>query len=577
MRRLLTYALMVTSVTFAACVDREFDLGNLNTEISIGDGQVLDLPIGHFSEKTLEQIIGLDENNHLFINDNGDYIFMLEDMDGSIGIGFPQKADIPAIDASYPIQIGSITEGYTGPIPAGEASGSISRKTDLTVTARFADYLKSIDRIIFKPDEGMKTASMKLRLKLNTLATANADATFIITVTAPEGMEMYDGDTGTGKSTIVRTLNIPEGETMAETTVNIKDIYLRPEQYTLDEEKNFLFESSFRFDVDYSFTSKYAEVVLAQLPSLDVEAKLEYQGADIELADHDFEKEESEVEVGSITGGYDVTINNLDINPTIYLRVGNSFPVKAKVRISLSYEGESVSVDDIGISEARCEDGVFIEKGLNNIVLAPTDPHEGDEFYEFDFRSLFEGDIPEKLDIGLDARVKPGKYTIYADDYYSIDYAYRIELPLRFGNDFSLTFSTETSGFESSMNDLKDLTARNAYLHIDMYNAMPLSASLPEDGLILLDGNGEQIDPTLASVRIKSGTMEGSTDGKERHSQLVAQLYLKDGKLEHLRNLSRIRLTLDAESVGENLSLNKNQKVYGAITIHLEDGVQIKL
>ena len=86
--------------TAVACVDDSFDVNNVSTEVTIGDGTTT-LPLGYLDNKTIADLLGPDKLEE-FMDDEGNLTFNFSGEGDSIDIeGITTDFEIPEIRNSF--------------------------------------------------------------------------------------------------------------------------------------------------------------------------------------------------------------------------------------------------------------------------------------------------------------------------------------------------------------------------------------------------------------------------------------------------------------------------------------------
>lgn len=579
MKTLFTRFLAVVSFGFllVGCVDKNFDLDDINKEITVGQDQTLDLPLGYFMEQTLDQIISLDKVDHLKIDSQGNYVMDLDKKDGNVSIDFSSTSTVLPIASQCAVKISGLDVGYSGPIPAGTVTGNVSANANIEVSGTFPTYVSKISRVFLKPDNGAKACSMTVAMKLNSMAAANAGSSFKVKVTAPAGIKFCNQDgTTLGTSEYQQTVSIAEGSNETSFNVWFKEIVLNDGDYTLSG-GNFTYSSTFSYSVDYTFQAKDATVNITAVPSLSLSAVLNYQGADLVLNEHSMEVSSTEVNIGSLSDDFDITVDNLDVNPKIYLTAENTFPVGGKADVTVSTATETVKVTDVALSAATWADGSMTAKGVSNIVLARQDPHESYTFYACDITKLFKGKIPEKLNVKVEVKSMAGSYTLYTSDSYNIAYSYAVNMPLSFGPNFNISYADTVSGLGSTVKDLKNMSVGEVYLVGHISNSTPLDFTVNDGDITFKDNAGNDVPASMVRIKVVEGRINGSADGSIKQSTILLQLIVKDNKLENLSSVEKVAFKFKATSNGAGVPLSKSQKMYGDLAIRIIDGVTVDL
>ncbi len=307
-RFLLPFSLLLSVLCLTACVDKDFSLDNISTEISVG-GETTTLPLGYIEKKSLGEIIEADDMEGLRIDpETGEYSLSFEGEEEQIAIeGIDSHFSIPEImghfETDYP-SFDLIGEAYelsesfeVSPLMSGVAfpSGSVSVPAGISVSGEVDDTMlhamhyevpaeiRNITKVWFKASEsGAPGARISARFALNDLAPINGGGVLNLELKAPQGYELYDKDGSLLDNSTFSVDNyaLQAGENEVEFWVYIASV-----------ENNNPITSSGEIDIpveleyhlSFDLTTKSSTLTLNQKPELHIDATLEYEDAAIEL------------------------------------------------------------------------------------------------------------------------------------------------------------------------------------------------------------------------------------------------------------------------------------------------------
>lgn len=296
---LLPCMAVASALCAVSCVDKDFRLGDISSEITIG-GEDFNLPLGYVGEKTLGEIIGTgieemkaDSEGNYSVGYTGNGSFAI---DGISEEGFSSGSQSASADIAYPnMEItdsqGNIDDSIAIQIPnelnaitvlpvelhsTVSDSGTVGVNLDLTIPKQ----IKSIDKIYLGADE--RGARFDVTFAFNGLAPINGGGKASLKITAPAGYELWDGaDASTAGESITVTRTIADG---AESCTFV--LYLR----SIDTSTRTIADGKMTFDeklqwaVGYEFTAKAGKTFNPSYrPQLSIVSTITYRDADVTL------------------------------------------------------------------------------------------------------------------------------------------------------------------------------------------------------------------------------------------------------------------------------------------------------
>ncbi len=302
--------------------------------------------------------------------------------------------------------------------------------------------------------------------------------------------------------------------------------------------------------------------------------------------DYEYQKNLS-FNIGGVGNGGELTIDDIGLSPIIGINITNPLTINAIVSATLIpvYDGipeynNKVSMHNITIAAAEYAAGVTTPR-TTKLILADEEHKEkysSEEytFVECDIAKLFEGNIPDGIEMELAFRTDSGLSTLYAAEQYTISYDYSVDIPLNFGEDMSIGYSAVIDSFGDAFSQLADagIKAGDIYLIADIATTVPLELSFNAE---MIDANGKS---TAAKLILPSEgiKIEGSTDGTtpKKSSVRLGIDFGPDNKVSNLADVSGIRLDLAAKSTS-SASLNPEQYISAQLYIELNDGITIDI
>ncbi len=283
-----------------SCVDKNFLIDDISSEITIG-GEEFSLPLGYVREKTLGEIIGnnigeltADAEGNYSIGYTGNGRFAIDGIDEQ---GFSTGSQSAKTDIDYPnmeitdakaiiadtvaLKIPDALNAITV-LPAElHATVSDSNTIDVNLDLTVPKQIKSVDKIYFGEDE--RGARFDIAFAFNGLAPINGGGTASLTITAPEGYELWNG---TDASTVGNSITLTR--TVADGAANCAfNLYLR----SIDTSTRMIANGKMTFDeqlqwaVKYDFTAKAGRrFTPSDKPELHIASTLAYRDADVTVS-----------------------------------------------------------------------------------------------------------------------------------------------------------------------------------------------------------------------------------------------------------------------------------------------------
>lgn len=277
---------------------------------------------------------------------------------------------------------------------------------------------------------------------------------------------------------------------------------------------------------------------------------------------------------------YDITVGDIDVSPLLRFAIDNPFsvPIDGMVELVPYKNGAAIAENTVTVRGVAIAAATRTDSAHTDVVIAQAD-RRGEfpsaQFIEADITQLFKGTMPDKIDVKVAAGTdSEQEFTIYAKEQYDVTYDYGVDIPLRFGKQFSLAYS-ETIDLDGAFDDITDssITIGDITVVATVLNSTPLDFRI---GAQMLDENGR---PTEAQVLLDedADTAFGSTDGKARESKVVMRLSLgEENNLQRLVYVKSLRLTLTAsspEGSAGDVALNKNQTLSAILQLKIDGGI----
>lgn len=307
---------VVCAFSLVACVDDSFNLDDVSTEVTVGNGTTV-IPLGYIENKTISDLLGGQDIEGLEKDENGNLSFNYSGESDTIDIeNISSEFEIPemqnSFDVDYPefdltmqgIQIskGSDIElagledyafsniGFY--IPEGIAlptvSGSFSEVLDddsCHISFQVPEQVAGINKIFFADVEsGHSGAPIRLRVDLNDMAGVNGggELTFNFSLNGgtfrildSNNVEVCNG------SSYTQTVNIAEGAESVEIVMYVESL---TNTTALDSDHYLNIPLSMSFDADFEIKVKSGHFSLATKPHVELAANFEFKDAEVSVA-----------------------------------------------------------------------------------------------------------------------------------------------------------------------------------------------------------------------------------------------------------------------------------------------------
>jgi hypothetical protein len=175
--------------------------------------------------------------------------------------------------------------------------------------------------------------------------------------------------------------------------------------------------------------------------------------------------------------------------------------------------------------------------------------------------------VPKTIELyDIEAKALDEEVTLVLGSDYRINSDYEATVPLAFGKDMVLNYTTVEDEWDE---DLKDYNFKKAIAKTSVVNTIPLTM---KPSVIALDRNGNDMTNVIATI---NGTVDPGTLDAPSTSQLEIVLQSTGANLDGLDGV-RIEFRADQPIVGEHLNAKQTIR-FDDIKISIEGGVTIDL
>lgn len=289
-----------------ACVDKDFQLDNLSTEITVG-GESTTLPLGYLEKKSLGEIIDEEDLDGLKIDPaTGAYALVYFGEGEEISIeGIDSRFEVPETMSSFTTECPSfdlIGEGcdiqdvfyvnnlkldnqdiptLTIPVVAGlPIHGLEDGVLTHSLHYEIPEQVKNIEYVSLQHDASLPGAPIDVRLQFRDLAAVNGGGTITVELKAPAGYELYGMDKQLlADNTFRVNSTIAAGEDEVEYLV-----YLAGIENTTPIQNGVLdIPVELDYHISFNLITRDGSLTLINVPELHVDSSLKYADADVVL------------------------------------------------------------------------------------------------------------------------------------------------------------------------------------------------------------------------------------------------------------------------------------------------------
>ncbi len=234
-------------------------------------------------------------------------------------------------------------------------------------------------------------------------------------------------------------------------------------------------------------------------------------------------------------------------------------PVVADVKLVPYYGGK-----------AAADKAIEAEISLN---AAASSKEQAVTSYTFDEEAVLAliNDIPEKIEIRLDAASDPGRTCVLEPKAeYTLSADYTFDLPLEFGEEFSITYKDTISGLPAIVSSLLS-SGNKLVLAGEIENSLPLGLELK---LNFLDSDGKVVpsEDGQGVQKIHPGGKDGSATITDLNIEIALMKGVKVDRIE------AIELSFNANSEGvAGVPVTENAYLQAVLQAVLPEGITVDL
>lgn len=266
--------------------------------------------------------------------------------------------------------------------------------------------------------------------------------------------------------------------------------------------------------------------------------------------------------------------NNLDIsNPIISFSTENASPVAVNINAKIRALYDDGSQKTIGIGDKNGTSSIILDANdVTNVFICREqfDYNLSGSNYQYVIvpeLSTLISTIPKKIELyDIEAKATDSEVTIALGTDYNVTSNYNATIPLAFGQDMVLTYSTIENDWGE---DLEDYNFSTALVTANIVNSIPLTMT---PSVIALDKNGNEMTNITATVNgaVAPGTLQAPVTTS-------IEITLKSTG-SSLSGLDGVKIVFHADTpiVGQNLNAKQSLR-FDAIKISIAGGITFDL
>ena len=374
--------------------------------------------------------------------------------------------------------------------------------------------------------------------------------------------------------------------------VAIEALDFGAEGRTPDENGNFELEFALDFVVDFTEDARLLASELEHEGDLDIEVSVAPTMLNIASVSGCVEYEYAVDEVFELQGldQLDVEIGGVGLKPVIEVSVSNPLTMPAMLEGSIipisggmEVEKNGVEIPTIELASATFDDGEIKPADITLIIADESlrNNYRGPQytFVACDVAKLLLGRLPEALNINLSLSVDENTvHTIHVADTLSVQYEYKVDVPIAFDNSLEITYNSALSGLNPTFDLLSgyDIKVGDVAIIATVTNTTPLQFA-PSVALFDVDGNRTEAQAAVAEGSMILGSSDGETPAE---SVLRLDLILGgDGSVSNIAEIDGVSMKLVATSAAEEdvVSLKDSQYLSVKLQLELDGGITIDL
>lgn len=570
LRRTLKSAFIyIVGITpFLVSCDNEFDLSDINTDITVGGN--IKIPIGETEKLTLSRII--DETDQLYVDENGAYALT---SDGNVQASIAKIDEIHIKDFATDANVVYINPPVSGSsvIPQLHFESNIETVLRLDAVQEIPAEVERVDelsvtkvnaRVIVK----LLTDDMLLKSKLKSLAMKNFTMQFPKEVIFADGIEGLDYSTNI--YSIASTRYFDENCEMAETFPvvglrNLPEIVNGKMQVVESIDCTGAIAGDAVNVSGDDFTGLRIEVKF-DIPEFDVSdmkgivnTKFDVSPKTIEFGDLPDVVTDEDTKININTLSFCVTVDNpvgVPFDAELYLKaldankkqINESVTVNAKIDKAEGFNSSKKTNLFITNSESLVAPAGYVK------VIAPN-------------LNKLVGQVPDFVEISANVvSDKTQTHTISLGKSYSTVIDYNLQMPFDFGEGSHIVYRESIDNLHSDIDDFADkVTSMEVYATVE--STLPFEVKL---SITPIDINGKDM-----SDRIEYTPFVLISPGDESAPTQDVEMSFAEKVTGAFNDLDKVEFTVEGNTKAAVSVLKPTQYIKLKMTAHIPDGITI--
>lgn len=253
-------------------------------------------------------------------------------------------------------------------------------------------------------------------------------------------------------------------------------------------------------------------------------------------------------------------------DPQIFVTLTNPSPVAVDINGKLTSKKEGQNDKSVEIPKFEVPGNVENYVVCINQIKDGTE--EGINYVKVNELSSIIENIPEKIEMDVDANAVQKDITINLAEDYTIETDYKIDTPLSFGPKTNITYTENIDGWDA---DLEDAEFKEVEISMTVINEIPLGIRLNAEAI---DVNGNTLDNVkliMDETTVTPGNI-GNPSNKDLSFSIVSE-----GSIKGLDGI-KISIVGFVDGNAGNASLNENQTMqFTDIKLTLKGGITMDL
>lgn len=260
-------------------------------------------------------------------------------------------------------------------------------------------------------------------------------------------------------------------------------------------------------------------------------------------------------------------------DPQIFVTLTNPSPVAVEINGKLTSKKEGQNDKSVEIPKFEVPGNVENYVVCINQIKDGTE--EGINYVKVNELSSIIENIPEKIEMDVDANAVQKDITINLAEDYTIETDYKIDTPLSFGPKTNITYTETIDGWDA---DLEDAEFKEVKVSMTAINEIPLGIRLKAEAI---DVNGKPLDNVKLimwekEVEADETTLTPGNIGNPSNKDLSFSI-VSEGSIKGLDGIKISIVGFVDENAG-NASLNENQTMqFTNIKLTLKGGITMDL